>query len=110
MALRWDFKEDLIGWYEDTETKESAQTFVHGVRLYDGNALMIAVWESENNYFMHSFFTDEEHAKNCLKDDPIYPKDAVFHLYRGKRSAKKLANILTKYQISVIWEDKNNVN
>lgn len=102
MALRWDFKTDKLGWIDipesETETKAT-------VNLYDGNALMIAVYETEKHYYMHSFFADEEHAKNCLKDDPIYPKNYIFHLYRRRR-CKKLARILTQYQYSIIWEDE----
>lgn len=104
MALRWDFKKDLIGWYEDSQTKESKSV----VRLYDGNALMIAVWENDesDNYWLHSFFFDEEHAKNCLDGDCIYPKEAVFHLFRGKKSCKILARLFARFEVSVIWEDE----
>lgn len=110
MALRWDFKTDKLGWYEDRQTKE-LEANNQFVRLYDGNALMIACWENDNNdnYWMHSFFADEKHAKNCLKEEPIYPKEAIFHLYRNKPSCKKLARILTRYQISVVWEDEPDV-
>lgn len=112
MALRWDFKQDKIGWYEDDQVKQTTEESGKVVRLYDGNALMIACWENDtsNKYWMHFFFADEEHAKNCLKEDPICPKDAVFHLYRNKASAKKLARILTRYQVSVVWEDEENEN
>lgn len=103
MALRWDFKTDKLGWI-DTKDKESSMI----VRIYDGNALMIANYESDKHYYLHSFFADEEHAKNCLQgDDPIYPMNYVFHLYRQKK-ANKLARILTKYQYSIIWEDMPN--
>lgn len=107
MALHWDFKKDKIGWYVDDHVKKMTENHGNVVRLYDGNALMIATWENDesNNYWMHSFFCDEEHAKNCLEDS-LYPKEAIFHLYRSKPSAKKLARILTRYQISVIWEDE----
>ena len=106
MALRWDFKEDLLGWIESQDIKEQRESNrSNHVRVYDGNALMIACWENDesNQYWLYGFFADEEHAKNCVSDG-MY-KQHVFHLYRKKKS-NRLAKCLTKLQITVVWEDE----
>ena len=72
--------------------------------MYHGNALMILLDERENEWQMHAFFVDAEHAKRCL-EDKIFSKDTVFHLYRHK-SNKKLAKLLASYYVNIIWEDE----
>lgn len=61
MALRWDFKTDFIG----TATDGRDYTF----NLYDGNALVIMVYETEKQYNLMWFAADEEHLKNMLADE-----------------------------------------
>lgn len=47
----------------------------------------------------------KEHGERCLKDG-IY-QDHVFHLYKHKSNVK-LAQLLAKYMVTVIWEDMPN--
>ena len=108
MSLNWNFKTDKLGWLNSPDiTEERQENRNLHVRIYDGNALMIACWEDDetNKYWMYSFFADEQHAKNCIENGMF--KQAVFHLYR-KKKCNKLARTLTKLQISVVWEDEPN--
>lgn len=63
MALNWHWKEDHIGkvYHKSLDT---GKEWVND--LYTGNALMIEIWQDDKQYCLHSFFCDEEHAKNCL--------------------------------------------
>lgn len=101
MSLNWQWKEKR-GWMESEHLKEFPEWKCW---LYHGNALMILLNETENQWQMHGFFVDNEHAKRCL-DDGMY-KDCTFHLYKHK-SNKKLAKLLTSYYITIIWEDEPN--
>ena len=61
MALNWQWKEDHIGRLHHKNNRGEYTT-----DLYTGNCLMIEIWRGEKEYCLHSFFADEEHAKNCL--------------------------------------------
>ena len=61
MALCWDFDRDFIG----TMTEKNGYV----CNLYTGNALAIAVYETEIRYYLHWFAADEQHLKNMLASD-----------------------------------------
>ena len=61
MALYWDFDRDFVG----TMTEENGNI----CNLYTGNALAIAVSETEKQYGLHWFAADEQHLKNMLASD-----------------------------------------
>lgn len=100
MSLNWQWKEKR-GYVEYENLKECPDWKCW---LYHGNALMILLDENEkeNTWQMHGFFVDKEHGINCLKDG-MY-QDHVFHLYKHKSNVK-LAQLLAKYMVTVIWED-----
>ena len=101
MSLNWQWKEKK-GWVEDERIKEYPEWKQW---IYHGNAFMIMLQENEkeNTWQMASFFVDREHGIRCLENN-IFTPDTVFHLYRDKKNVK-LAQLLTKYMVSVVWED-----
>ena len=67
MALQWKW-EDKIGELEYEYTNKDGE-WIKGdtVNLYDGNALLISLVETEENQFqLWGFWADEQHAKNML--------------------------------------------
>lgn len=67
MALNWNWS-DKCGTIVERFGEQEWTYF-----LYDGNALMIALaeWEEDGRsmWNMHSFWLDEKHADACLADD-----------------------------------------
>lgn len=67
--LCWDF-EEKVGSLLIKQTAD--QTFT--INLYRGNALLIMLWEWEENgkemYNMYNFFADLKHLTNVVKNDP----------------------------------------
>ena len=62
MALNWQWNEDHIGKVYHNHNLRGTYTN----DLYTGNCLMIEIHRNDNEYYLHSFFADEEHGKNCL--------------------------------------------
>ena len=110
MALRWDFKEDLIGRIEYRGTDVAR-------KIYDGNAFAIFLNEWEENgqslYSLACFYADKEHAKRCLGltketkgDAPVFPDDIWVNerryemgrvvLLSSNRQARDLGQLLMK--------------
>lgn len=60
MALEWTWSEPCgfckVNFYNSIEN----------LTLYRGNALLIFMYETDTEYNLVGFFTDKEHAKNCL--------------------------------------------
>ncbi len=62
MSLNWNFKTDKIGTWEETGYNGNKITF----NLYSGNALLIALYETDDTYSLQNFYCDKDHMKNCL--------------------------------------------
>lgn len=65
MSLNWNFKKDFYG-VMITRYQTKDETIVNQYNLYDGNALMIACFETNKKYQVRDFFTNKDHMKNCL--------------------------------------------
>lgn len=63
MAIRWEW-ENQIG---ELDIDQGEKRFT--MTVYQGNALMIILYETKENYQMFQFFADKAHFKNCQKDD-----------------------------------------
>lgn len=95
MSLNWNFKEDFYG-VMITRYQFKDETIVNQYNLYDGNALMIACFETNNTYQLYNFFADKNHMKNCLGltkgYDNIYEdKEIKLVLKPNSKSAKTIA-------------------
>lgn len=102
MALRWDFEKDYYGFME-VKAREDSKPFK--VRLYDGNALMIACSEEDENktYTVWCFFLDEAHAKNCLGLSKGYENILDYEIsltLNNSKNAKKIAQLFAKAKFS----------
>ena len=62
MALRWEW-ENKIG---ELDIEQGEKKFT--LSVYQGNALMIILYENEDTWQMYHFFADKSHFKNCQKD------------------------------------------
>lgn len=62
MALYWDFERDYVGQMKNLRRKCICN-------LYTGNALLIVVGETEKEYGLHWFASDEQHLAKMLADD-----------------------------------------
>lgn len=74
--LTWDWNESF-GYVVEEEThiehiagKEVERKVEFKHKLYEGNAMLIQIWESETDkrYMITNFLCDREHFRNCLKD------------------------------------------
>lgn len=102
MALRWDWN-DKMGEcvYEDGTT----------VNLYQGNGLMIAIHEHEDDtYNLAWFFVDEAHAKNMLGLTKGYDNcmaDAgikTIRLNTNYKSVPKIVSLFAKAKMNIMIE------
>lgn len=99
MALNWNFKTDKIGTWEYSVDKGGER---YTKNLYSGNALLIAVYETDDEYIMGHFYCDKEHMKNCLGlgDDKCnihnFERDVVVTLRKDYRGTKDIVNALIK--------------
>lgn len=69
MALQWSFNEDYCGYLKFPQALEDDGGTLHIVRLYRGNALLIAIYEEypgEGEYQLCNFFADKTHALNMF--------------------------------------------
>lgn len=95
MSLNWNFKNDFYG-IMITRYQFKDETIVNQFNLYDGNALMIACFETENTYQVSNFFADKDHMKNCLGltkgYDNMYENYEIQLILKPKsKSAKTIA-------------------
>ncbi|MBO7732351.1 MAG: hypothetical protein J6S67_07355 [Methanobrevibacter sp.] len=63
MALYWDFEKDFVGHMIEKRRNNCI------CNLYVGNAMLIAVAETTEEYCLHWFISDEQHLKNMLADE-----------------------------------------
>lgn len=97
MALNWNWKTDRVG-YITYKTERGSETR----NLYSGNALLIEIWENEDNtQFLTSFFLDTQHMNNCLGLNKGY--DNIFDdyeieltLFLEYKETKKIVNSFLK--------------
>lgn len=110
MALNWLW-ENKCGtlveagrrWNEETQKTEDAE---YSYTLYDGNALMIALaeWEEDGETYwqMGDFWVDEKHMENCMEDNAS--RFIKIRLNTKKIAKKKLNTIIKaciKYGITI---------
>lgn len=96
MSLNWQWKEDYMGH----AVMENGNT----VNLYNGNALVIALYETEETYSLAWFAGDKEHMKNMLGLNKKYSTENVFKdfgvtelfLNINARNSKQLAELIIK--------------
>lgn len=71
MALYWNWS-DKCGEIEGVQMYPDEGVRKFTLSLYKGNAYLIMIYQykdektGEDMYNLHSFFTDKDHAKNCL--------------------------------------------
>lgn len=70
--LTWQWKEN-VGTLE-IEQVRGDETHEFTLKLYQGNAFLIVLWEKEledgREYSLYMFFADKQHLKNCVKNSP----------------------------------------
>ena len=100
MALNWNWNE-RIGYaiLKNYLGEELLYT------LYIGNAELIALYESKNQWCMGFFFVDKQHAINMLKDESFTETIQYFSFEKGTKKAHKIAKLLTDYEINVLWQE-----
>ena len=73
MSLNWNWNEN-IGTLEIEQhwegRGENDGTHTWTLNLYIGNAELIVLHETEEQYNMYTFFCDKDHLKNCVKNCP----------------------------------------
>lgn len=104
--LNWDWTMRM-GTCEVVDIKDKKHTY----NIYQGNALMIMVWENETQYDVVTFWTDEKHAKNCLgltkeNKESIYFqwKEMNFWLDGNYENSYKIAKLLKQANIHFTLE------
>ena len=65
MALNWNW-DNKIGELEYLNYNGKLSK----ISIYQGNALMIFIWETEETYQMYNFFCDKAHLRNVIKECP----------------------------------------
>ena len=93
MALQWDFEKDFFGHMLDGRTKQTWN-------LYTGNALLIAVGETEEEYGLKFFLVGEDHLKNLLADEKgrgVF-RNIEIVISRNKLKDKKVQKLISKLQ------------
>lgn len=70
MSLNWNFDEKIgeISIHQCFKGLEQD----YSVNLYQGNAFLIGVYETDNEYTLNMFFADETHMKRCFGIDKKY--------------------------------------
>lgn len=63
------------------EQNRDGEKFTYTEMLYQGNALLIFLWEDKKQYCVKSFWCDESHAKRCLGIPQKGDKEAVYNIY-----------------------------
>lgn len=104
----------MLNWYWSEHLGTARRTDREGrpyyTDLYKGNALLIEIYTNPETdcYSLHSFWCDEQHAKNCLKDQlkiwegarVILVESQLMESY-SKAQARKLVEYLLKSGASV---------
>lgn len=104
MSLNWNWS-DKIGELEYTDREN--RKFI--VNIYEGNALMIFIYEyiqnEANMYSMFSFFCDQEHLNNLLKDDTYFDGWNKITLYKMNPKLLKAIKGLYKKGIDISFKN-----
>ena len=111
MALYWYWNKDRIGcmWKRGTDGR-LVQT-----DLYKGNAMMIEVYIDGDEFYLHSFFIDKEHAENCLGLTAGYEnifadcEDLSVELWGTDKNTIELATLFMKAGITVEYRKEKNI-
>ena len=114
MALSWKW-DNKIGeiTLEQTRGGDDKQKF--SLSLYEGNAYLIMLAETDETYNMFSFWLDKQHAKNCLglnkregKTENIY--DTGFQTFtRVKLNRAKITAAKTRELCGLFAEAFKNI-
>ena len=73
MSLNWNWNENIgtLKIQQNWEDRgENSGIHEWTLNLYVGNALLIILHETEEQYNMYNFFIDRDHLKNCVKNCP----------------------------------------
>lgn len=92
MSINWNFEKDFIGTvshYQGVDKEDCKYN------IYACNGLFVMLSETEKNYFVVNFAVDEQHFKNCLKDE-IY-KDFYSWNFIDCKTSRKIAKLLVMY-------------
>lgn len=104
MSLRWDWN-DKMG-----EVEYDRITGSYKCNIYQGNALMIIIYEDEkdNTYTLLNFYVDEAHLKNCLGltkgyNDNILENRGItkLRLNTKYKSVSKIISLLAKSKMPI---------
>ena len=105
MALHWNWSEKCgEATLVQPPLRDGDDDRVFTLNLYNGNALLIMIDESENTWSMYSFWADKSHMKNCLgldkKTDPesynMYeqPDNRITKVRLNKKKCRYLSDIV----------------
>ena len=82
MALNWYWKDKYGELIIEVTRPDTKEVMERKVDLYVGNALMIGIYNYEEDgkkmYQLDSFFVDNDHAKRCLGLDKKYGSDNMY--------------------------------
>lgn len=79
MGLNWNWNEKCgeINVHRNFRGEE----FDFSVNLYKGNAFLIMLSETENNFEMYGFFSDDVHMKRCFGIDKKWKNTYGSNMY-----------------------------
>lgn len=82
------------------------------IKLYEGNALLIGIYESVANdgkkvYKMCFFFVDKEHLKNMENDKEFWEQFVEFEFYNFKNNVNTICKVLAKQKIKFTVSTKS---
>lgn len=96
MSLNWLWK-NVVG---EVKNNNDYKTYI-----YEGNAFLIFIDETKEEYALSTFFVDEQHAKNCLGLSKDYDGTPTYYQYKkyvlslNSKNCMKFVNLLTKAKI-----------
>ena len=97
MSLNWTWK-NVVGEIEREDNKPK-------IFIYEGNAFLIFISETKEEYCLYNFFADERHAKNCLGLSKDYEgmaetfKNEKYILSSESKNCMKFVQLLSKAKI-----------
>ncbi len=93
MSLNWNWNEKC-----GEATFKSWKGGEYTVNLYVGNALLIALYETEEQYSLAWFFVDKKHAERVLSDGVSFKDMVSIRLNKAKcRYWKELVALFAEY-------------
>lgn len=97
MALNWDWNKKVGEAVFDCDGRKER------VNLYEGNALLIFIWEDDESskYQMKLFLMNKDHAKNCFGISKDY-KDNILDTPNGRLTEIKFYTDKSRYYPIVI--------